>query len=190
MAREKIILCFGDSLTAGYGFTEEHSYPGLLQEHLDKKGYSYQVINAGVSGETTEGGLKRIDRLSHIHPDIFILELGINDGLRGLPIDSMRKNLQGIIDKVKKQNPDVVVVLAGMQVPLNIQNNYIRQFLQVYPELAEKTQAILIPFFLQDVMGVKPLNLPDGLHPNKEGYKIIAANVLKVILPLLDEPAN
>lgn len=190
MKKEKIILCYGDSLTAGYGFTQEHSYPGVLQKMLNEKGYSYQVINAGVSGESTFGGLNRLPRFLEIEADIFILELGINDGLRGQSLEAMKENLQKIIVQVKQRNKDVKLVIAGMQMPLNAQNNYIRRFMDVYPDLAKTNQAILIPFFLEDVMGVKSLNLPDGLHPNKEGYQIIAQTVFNVLLPHLDEPEN
>lgn len=190
MKNEKIILCFGNSLTAGYGFTQEHSYPGVLQKMLNEKGYSYQVVNAGVSGETSAGGLNRIQRYLDIDADIFILELGINDGLRGQSLDAMENNLQKILELVKQKMKNAKLIIAGMDLPVNVQNQYIRRFLNIYPSLAEKIDAVLIPHFLEDVMGVPSLNLPDRLHPNIKGYKIIAQNVFTVLQPYLDEPKN
>lgn len=187
MKNEKRIVFFGDSLTAGYGYTAEHSFPSIIKEKLDEKGFNYHVINAGVSGETSDGGLRRIDEVLTAPIDIFVLELGVNDGLRGLPLDRMEDNLQAIIDRVKARNPDVKLVIAGMKIPIQIQNDYIQRFINIFPELAKKNEAHLIPFFLEKVAGVKSLNLPDGLHPNKEGYKIIAENVFKILLPILAE---
>jgi acyl-CoA thioesterase-1 len=183
--KEKRIVFYGDSLTAGYGYTAEHSFPSIIKKKLDEKGFNYHVVNAGVSGETSEGGLRRIDEVLTAPIDIFILELGVNDGLRGLPLDRMKDNLQAIIDKVKARNPDVELVIAGMQIPIPFQNEYIQQFINIFPSLAKENDAYLIPFFLEKVAGVKSLNLPDGLHPNKEGYKIIADNVFKILLPIL-----
>ncbi|MGK7391132.1 MAG: arylesterase [Candidatus Cyclobacteriaceae bacterium M2_1C_046] len=189
MEKEKIILCYGDSLTAGYGFTQEHSYPGVLQKMFNEKGYAYQVINAGVSGETTSGGLNRLPRFLDIKADFFILELGINDGLRGQSLDIMQNNLQKIIDQVEQKMQDTRLIIAGMDLPVKIHNPYIRRFLEIYPSLAKKNNAILIPHFLEDVLGVPSLNLPDRLHPNKEGYQIIAQTVFINLLPHLDEPS-
>lgn len=185
MVKEKRIVFYGDSLTAGYGYTAEHSFPSIIKKKLDEKGFNYQVVNAGVSGETSEGGLRRINDVLIEPIDIFVLELGVNDGLRGLPLAKMKENLQAIIDKVKAGNPDVELVIAGMQIPVQFQNEYIQHFINIFPSLAEENGAHLIPFFLENVAGVKFLNLPDGLHPNKEGYKIIADNVFKILLPIL-----
>lgn len=185
MEKEKRIVFYGDSLTAGYGYTAEHSFPSIIQKKLIEKGLNYHIVNAGVSGETSGGGLRRIDEVLTEPIDIFVLELGVNDGLRGLPLDQMKSNLQAIINKVKAKNPDIDLVIAGMQIPIQFQNDYIQQFIQIFPSLAKENDAYLIPFFLENVAGVKSLNLPDGLHPNKEGYRIIADNVLKILLPLL-----
>lgn len=190
MQKERIILCYGDSLTAGYGFPQEFSYPGLLQKLLSKNGFKYQVINAGVSGETTAGGLNRLPRFLDIRADIFILELGINDGLRGLSVESMKDNLQEIIDLYKSRHPETKLVIAGMDLPIPLKNQYINNFLKAYPTLAEQNKALLVPHFLKDVLGVPSLNLPDRLHPNKEGYKIIAQHIYESLLPLLEEPEN
>jgi acyl-CoA thioesterase I len=181
----KTILFYGDSLTAGYGLTTEEAFPALIQKQLTERGRHYKVVNAGLSGETSAGGLTRIDWVLRQPVDIFVLELGPNDGLRGLPLEQTEKNLQSIIDKVKTKYPKVKVVIAGMMVPPNIGPEYTTRFKAIYPALAKKNNAALIPFLLQDVAGNEKLNLSDGIHPNAEGHKIVAANVLKVIEPLL-----
>ena len=187
MEKKKTIVFYGDSLTAGYGYTAEHAFPSIVKDLLDAKGYKVIVVNAGVSGETSGAGLERVDEVLDDPIDIFVLELGVNDGLRGLPLKKMEENLQKILDKVKAQNPHVKLIIAGMQIPVNVQNEYISQFIKVFPGIAERNDARLIPFFLENVAGDPSLNLPDGLHPNKEGYKIIAENVMKVLLPVLAE---
>ena len=179
------ILCFGNSLTAGYNLNPTFAFPAVIERNLKEKGYDVEVINAGLSGETSAGGLERINWVLRHPINILILELGANDGLRGLPLEQTKKNLQSIIDRVKEKYPDVEIVIAGMMVPPNMGERYGNQFIKIYPELAQENDAKLIPFLLQGVGGDPELNLPDGIHPNVEGHKIVAENVLEVILPLL-----
>jgi len=181
----KVILFFGDSLTAGYGLSPEEAFPALLEKELNKTEKKVKVVNAGLSGETSAGGLSRIEWILRQPLDIFVLELGANDGLRGLPIDQTRKNLQSIIDKVKTKYPNCKIVLAGMMVPPNMGKQYTDEFRNIYPELAKKNNATLIPFILQDVGGIEKLNQADGIHPNVEGHKIIATNLKKVFEKLI-----
>lgn len=181
----KTIMFFGDSLTAGYGLSPEEAFPNLLEKKLKEQGKNCKVINAGLSGETTAGGLSRIDWVLRQPIDVFVLELGGNDGLRGLPLDQTKSNLQAIIDKVKAKNPNAKIVVAGMMVPPNMGNEYSTAFQKVFPEIAKKNSATLIPFLLEGVAGNEKLNLPDGIHPNPEGHKIVANNLVKVIGPLL-----
>ncbi len=173
----KNILCFGNSLTAGYGLNEDQAWPSLLQEQLDSMGKDYKVINAGLSGETTSGGLNRIDWILKQPVDIFILELGANDLLRGLDVSKTKENLEQIIERVIAKYPDTKIVLAGMLSPPNMGADYERAFNNIYPALAMKYKATLIPFFLEDVATIPELNLPDGKHPNAEGQKIVLNNV-------------
>jgi acyl-CoA thioesterase-1 len=183
---QKVILFFGDSLTAGYGLSTEEAFPALVNKKLNKEGKSCTIVNAGLSGETSAGGLSRIDWvLRQPAVDIFVLELGANDALRGLPLDQTQKNLQAIIDKVKAKYPKVKIVIAGMLVPPNMGTAYTSQFSKIFPDLAKKNKASLIPFLLQNVGGNEKLNQADGIHPNAEGHKIVAENVYKVINPLL-----
>jgi acyl-CoA thioesterase-1 len=181
----KVLLFYGDSLTAGYGLSTEEAFPALIEKTLNKQGKPYKVVNAGLSGETSAGGLNRLDWVLRQPVDIFILELGANDGLRGLPLDQTRQNLQSIVDKVKSKYPDAKIVIAGMLVPPNMGGEYTADFKKIFPELARKNKATLIPFLLQDVAGNEKLNNADGIHPNVEGHKIVAENVLKVIEHLL-----
>ena len=181
----KMILFYGDSLTAGYGLSTEDAFPAIVEEKLNKKGKPTKVVNAGLSGETSAGGLNRLDWVLKQPIDVFVLELGANDGLRGLPLDQTQKNLQAIIDKVKTKYPKAKIVIAGMLVPPNMGPDYTASFRKIFPELAKKNKATLIPFLLQDVAGNEKLNIADGIHPNVEGHKIVADNVLKVIEPLL-----
>lgn len=181
----KVILFFGDSLTAGYGLSPEEAFPALIEKKCLQQGTPCKVINAGLSGETSAGGLSRIDWILRQPIDVFVLELGANDGLRGLPLDQTRKNLQAIIDKVKAKNPNVKIVVAGMMVPPNLGPEYTTNFRKIFPELARKNNATLIPFLLQDVAGYEKLNLSDGIHPNPEGHRIVANNVYKILSPLL-----
>lgn len=184
-SQPKVIVFYGDSLTAGYGLSPTEAFPALVEKKIKAEGKNHKVVNAGLSGETSAGGLSRLDWIMRQPVDIFILELGANDGLRGLPIDQTKKNLQAIIDKVKAKNPQVKIVLAGMMVPPNMGPDYSDEFKKVYPELATKNKAKLIPFLLQDVAGIEKLNQADGIHPNADGHKIVAENVYKVIRPIL-----
>ncbi|HYG20582.1 MAG TPA: arylesterase [Ohtaekwangia sp.] len=184
-APPKVILFYGDSLTAGYGLSTEEAFPALVEKKLNESGKPVKVINAGLSGETSAGGLSRLDWILRQPIDIFVLELGPNDGLRGLPLAQTRKNLQQIIDKVKTKYPNVKIVIAGMLVPPNMGPEYTAEFRKIFPELAKKNNAALIPFLLQDVAGNENLNLSDGIHPNTRGHEIVAENVFKVIAPLL-----
>lgn len=185
MAR-KTILFFGNSLTAGYGVEPAQAFPALIQQKLDSLDLPYTVVNAGVSGETTAGGNSRIDWVLKQPVDIFILELGANDGLRGIPVSETRKNLQSIIDKVRAKNPSTRIILAGMQIPPNMGQKYTIEFKNVYTELTEKNQLQLIPFLLEGVGGEAQLNQADGIHPTPEGHVILADNVWKTLRPLLE----
>lgn len=179
------ILFYGDSLTAGYGLSVEEAFPALIEKELGKSNKKAKVINAGLSGETSAGGLNRIDWVLRQPMDVFVLELGANDGLRGLPIDQTRKNLQSIIDKVKAKYPKAKIVLAGMMVPPNMGKQYTDEFKNIYPDLAKKNNATLIPFLLEGVAGNDKLNQADGIHPNIEGHKIVAKNLTPVFTKLL-----
>jgi acyl-CoA thioesterase I len=179
------VLFFGDSLTAGYGLSPDEAFPALVGKNLTSKGKPVKVINAGLSGETSAGGLTRIDWVLRQPVDIFVLELGPNDGLRGLPLEQTEKNLQSILDKVKAKNPSVKIVIAGMLVPPNMGADYSTRFKNIFPELAKKNKATLIPFLLQNVAGDEKLNQADGIHPNVKGHMIVADNVIKIIEPLL-----
>ena len=181
----KVILFFGDSLTAGYGLSPEEAFPALIEKICIRNGTPCKAINAGLSGETSAGGLSRIDWILRQPIDVFVLELGANDGLRGLPLDQTKKNLQAIIDKVKAKYPNVKIVVAGMMVPPNMGPDYTASFRKIFPELAKKNNATLIPFLLEDVAGFEKLNLGDGIHPNQEGHKIVADNVYRIVSPLL-----
>lgn len=181
----KVIMFFGDSLTAGYGLSTKEAFPALIEKKLNKNGKSAKVVNAGLSGETTAGGLSRIDWVLRQPIDIFVLELGANDGLRGLPVEQTQKNLEAIIQKVKKKYPDAKIVLAGMMVPPNLGDDYTTRFGKIFPAVAKKHNATLIPFLLQDVAGDEKLNLSDGIHPNVEGHKIVANNIYKILEPLV-----
>ncbi len=183
--KPKVILFFGDSLTAGYGLSPEEAFPALSEKELTKNGKNVKVVSAGLSGETSAGGVTRIDWVLRQSIDVFVLELGANDGLRGLPVDQTKKNLQAIIDKVKVKNPNVKIVIAGMMVPPNMGNTYTTQFTAIFPEIAKTNKATLMPFLLQGVAGDEKLNQADGIHPNVEGHKIVATNITKILSPLL-----
>lgn len=182
---QKTILFFGNSITAGYQLDMDQAFPALIQKRIDSLGLNYKTINAGLSGETSAGGKSRIDWVLRTVPDIFVLELGANDGLRGLPLDETKKSLQAIIDAVKKENPEVKIVIAGMMVPPNLGEDYTSQFKNIFPELAEKNKAVYIPFILENVAGIPELNLSDGIHPTPEGHAIVAETVWQYIEPLL-----
>ena len=179
------ILFLGDSITAGYGLEPAQAYPALIQGKINAKRWPFKVINAGQSGDTTAGGLSRMDWLLRNHIDVLVLELGGNDGLRGLPAETTRKNLQAIIGRSREKYPDVKIILAGMQVPPNMGRDYAKQFDGIFAGLAKKNKVALIPFVLEGVGGVAALNLPDGIHPSAKGHEIIAVNVWKVLEPIL-----
>ncbi len=181
----KVILFFGDSLTAGYGLSTEEAFPALVEKELNKGGRQVKVVNGGLSGETSAGGLSRIDWLLQQPLDIFVLELGANDGLRGLPTTETRKNLQAILDRVKARYPKAKLVLAGMMVPPNMGKSYADDFMKIYPELAKKNNATLIPFLLYGVAGNEKLNQADGIHPNVEGHQIVARNIAPTFKSLI-----
>lgn len=179
---KKIILFFGNSLTAGYGVQPDESFPARIQQRIDSLNLPYMVVNAGVSGETTTGGLGRIDWvLKNQKVDIFVLELGANDGFRGIDVNETRQNLMGIIDKVEAANPDVDIILAGMLVPPNMGMEYSKAYEAIFPEVAQQKQVDLIPFLLKDVGGVDSLNQGDGIHPNPAGAQILADNTWVIL---------
>lgn len=182
---QKTILFFGTSLTAGLGVDIEEAYPALIQQKIDAEQLNYTVVNAGLSGETTASGKNRLDWVLNQPVDVFVLELGANDGLRGVPLQETRNNLQTIIDEVKNKNPEGIIVIAGMELPPNLGTEYTGEFRTLFPELAQKNNLILIPFLLENVGGVTALNQPDGIHPTAEGQKIIAQNVWEVLKPVL-----
>ncbi len=182
----KTILCFGDSITAGYGLDDSNeAFPALLQQKVDASKLNYTVINSGVSGETTAGGKSRIDWVIKQTPDIFLLELGANDGLRGVALTQTRSNLQSIINTVKEKSPNTIIVLAGMELPPNMGQEYTTEFRQLFADIAEKNHLEFIPFILKDVGGIAKLNQSDGVHPNVEGHKILANTVWEKLKPLL-----
>jgi len=182
------IVAFGDSLTAGLGVQADESYPAQLQRRLDSLGYHYRVINAGVSGDTTAGGLRRVPWILNNKPELVILELGANDGLRGLPVDHTKSTLRQIIRQL--QEAGTRVVLAGMKLPPNYGQDYTASFEAMYQVLAKEHRLSLIPFFLEGVGGSSSLNQADGIHPTKAGYEVIVEQVLKVIRPMLNERAH
>ncbi|MBK9946923.1 MAG: arylesterase [Nitrospira sp.] len=179
------IVAFGDSLTAGLGVSAEESYPAQLQRRLDVLGYTYRVINAGVSGDTTAGGLRRVSWILTNKPDLVILELGANDGLRGLSVDQTQHNLREIIQRLR--GAGVGIVLAGMKLPPNYGQDYTMRFEAMYRTVAREQQVPFIPFFLEGVGGSSSLNQADGIHPTGEGYKVVVENLLKTLIPILNE---
>lgn len=180
------IVAFGDSLTAGFGLLEKESYPYLLQEKLKAGGYDYEVLNAGVSGDTSIGGLERIDWvLEQENVQILILELGANDLLRRMPVDKMKKNLAQIIEKAQAKR--IKVLFCGMLAPPNIGAQYQRDYQMAFPDLASEYKVEFLPFLLENVALNKELNQPDGIHPNAEGEKIMTENVYKALKPLLSK---
>jgi acyl-CoA thioesterase-1 len=181
----KNILFFGTSLTAGLGVDPEQAFPALIQHKTDSLHLPYKVINAGLSGETSADGKSRIDWLLRQPVDIFVLELGANDGLRGIPVKETEANLQSIIDKVKKKYPKAKLVLAGMQMPPSMGEKYTVPFRELFPALAKKNQMAFIPFLLKGVGGVPSLIQQDGLHPTPQGHQILAKNVWEILQPEL-----
>lgn len=182
----KIILFFGDSLTAGYGLDDpSEAFPGVVQNKIDSAKLAYKVVNAGVSGETTAGGKGRIGWILKRKVDVFVLELGANDGLRGIPISETTRNLQAIVDSVKTKYPKAKLVLLGMQVPPNMGPAYANGFETIFYDLAAKNKMALVPFLLKGVGGVPSLNQADGIHPTAQGAKIVGANVWYILKDIL-----
>ncbi len=182
-----IILFLGNSLSAGAGVDPANAFPALLQLRMDSLGWNVRAINAGLSGETSAGGLRRIDWYLQQYPvRILVLELGGNDGLRGIPVEVTQSNLQAIIEKARTANPNMEIILAGMQIPPNLGQDYTRAFQQIYPTLTSMENTHLIPFLLEGVGGVDSLMQMDGIHPNESGHRIVAENVWSVLYPVME----
>jgi acyl-CoA thioesterase-1 len=179
------IVAFGDSLTIGLGLLEQEAYPALLQKKIDEAGYQFEVVNAGVSGDTSAGGLRRLDWALEGEVRVLIVAFGGNDGLRGLPVSQMKENLSTIIDRARERN--VVVILAGMEAPPNFGQEYATQFRQAFRDVALKKRVLFLPFLLNNVAGNPELNQADGIHPNQQGTQIVADNVWSVLEPLIDQ---
>lgn len=186
IARTKRILFFGNSLTAGLGLDDQsEAFPALIQQKIDSLDLDYSCVNAGLSGETSAGGKERIDWLLKDSVDVFVLELGANDGLRGIPTDATFENLKAIVNKVKTTYPDCKLVLTGMMVPPSMGDKYFNDFAAIFPKLAKEQNMTLIPFLLDQVAGIQKLNQADGIHPTKEGQVILANNVWKHLKAIL-----
>jgi acyl-CoA thioesterase I len=186
----KRILVLGDSLSEGFGLKSSEAYPVLLANKLRAAGLHFQLTNASQTGGTTDGGLERLPAHLKRKIDIFILELGINDAFRGVPVDQIQNNLQQIIDKVKARNPNVRLVIVGMELPNYGANDYVSAFGKMFAELAAKNGTALVPYLLEDVAGDPSLNLPDGIHPNAAGQRVLAENVWRVLEPIARETAT
>jgi acyl-CoA thioesterase-1 len=182
------IVFLGDSLTAGYGLAKEQSVPSLVESHLRSEGYSYEVINAGVSGDTSAGGLSRLDWSLDGDVRILVLELGANDGLRGLPVENLKSNLAEVIRRARERG--IKVVLTGMEAPPNFGAAYTSEFRRVYRDLAKEHDVTFVPFYLDGVAGIPSLNIADGMHPNPEGARIIEHMIWRALEPLLDKQAG
>jgi len=187
-ARAGTILFLGDSLTAGLGVQQEQAYPALIQEKIRAKNLPFEVINAGISGDTTAGGLARLDWVLQKKIDVLVLALGANDGLRGLPVAQTKANLQAIIARVKAKDPGVKIVIVGMQIPPNMGGDYGVAFQDLFADLARENHTALVPFLLEGVGGHDDLNQADHIHPTAAGHKILAENVWRVLAPLLQKP--
>ena len=179
------IVFFGDSLTAGHGLEPEQAYPALLARQVEERGWTYPVFNAGTTGQTTSAGLRGIDWQLRVPIEVLVLALGGNDGLRGIPVQETKRNLQGIIDAVQARYPEATVVLAGMQAPPNMGRDFTEPFRDLFPALAKENDLPLIPFLLEGVAGDPGLNQADGIHPNEEGQVILAHNVWQILEPVL-----
>ena len=182
---KKTIVFLGDSLSAGTGVKPEEAFPAVIEQKIRERGLPFEVVNAGIGGDTTAGGLRRLDWLLQKNIDVLVLELGANDGLRGLPAANTKANLQAMIDKAKAKNPEVKIVIAGMRMPPNVGAQYEAEFQQVFSDVAKENAAALIPFLLEGVGGRRELNQPDQIHPNPEGHKIVADVVWKTLQPLV-----
>jgi len=184
---QETILFFGDSITAGYGLTEEQAFPAIIQQKIDSLGLNYKVINSGLSGETTAGGLRRIDWVLQQHVDIFVLELGGNDGLRGIDPLNSKQNLQGIMDKVRETYPEADILLTGMEAPPNMGQTYTSRFREIYTELRNENDVSFMPFILEGVAGDPDLNQSDGIHPTEAGHRVVADDLWEYLRPMLSE---
>ncbi len=185
-ADTKTLVFFGDSLTAGYGLDDpDDAYPSLIQQKIDEARLPWHVVNAGLSGDTTAGGLRRLDWVLKQKTDMIVLALGANDGLRGVRFEATAANLRAMIERIRRQRPGTIIVLAGMKMPTNLGPDYTKAFAGIYPALAREYKLPLIPFLLEGVGGHPELNQADGLHPTVEGQKIVAENVWAVLEPLL-----
>jgi acyl-CoA thioesterase-1 len=182
---DKSLVVLGDSLSAGFGVDLSEAWPARIQEKIREAGLPWKLVNAGLSGDTSAGGLRRLDWILRRPVDALLLELGSNDGLRGLPLEATRTNLQTVIERTRAKYPKVRIVLAGMKMPENLGEAYTRQFETLYRDLAETNKVALIPFLLDGVGGRAELNLPDQIHPNVEGHRHVATNVWKVLQPVL-----
>jgi len=182
-AAERVVVALGDSLTAGFGVAPDEAYPALLETRLRREGHGYRVVNAGVSGDTSAGGRRRVDWVLRTRPEVVIVALGANDGLRGLPVEELRENLEAIVRRL--QGAGARVLLVGMRVPPNYGDDYARAFAAVFPAVARRTGAALAPFLLDGVAGEARLNQPDGIHPTAEGQRLIAASLWPHLRPLL-----
>ncbi len=180
---DPVIVAFGDSLTAGYGIAAHEAYPALLEARLRREGYRYRVVNAGISGDTSAGGLRRVDWVLRAKPEVVIVALGVNDGLRGQSIAALRKNLEQIVERLRAGGARVL--LAGMRVPTNYGEDYTREFAQAFPAVARKTDVPLMPFLLEGVAASPALNLPDGVHPTAQGHQVMADRLWPHLQPLL-----
>jgi acyl-CoA thioesterase I len=189
-AERRTVLFLGTSLTAGYGLGEHVAWPAVLQQKIDSAGLPYRVTNAGISGETSAGGLRRIDWSLQQPVDVLVVELGANDGLRGLPVDAMRENIAEILRRARARYPDIAIVVVGMEAPPNLGASYTTSFRQVYSDLARDFDAALVPFLLDGVAAQAALNIEDGIHPNEEGHRVIARTVWPVMERTLRERAT
>jgi acyl-CoA thioesterase I len=189
LSERPAVMFLGTSLTAGFGIDPEQAYPALIQRKIDSAGLGYRVVNAGVSGETSAGALRRVDWLFQEPVAVLVVETGANDGLRGLPPDSLRANIQAIFDRARQLRPPPKLVLLGMRVPPNYGRSYSQRFQTIYPELARANDAVLVPFLLEGVGGVSNLNQPDGVHPTAEGQRKLAETVWRALEPVLREKA-
>jgi acyl-CoA thioesterase-1 len=184
-SERRTVVVLGDSLAAGLGVEPEQAFPSLLQKKIDAAGWAYTVVNAGVSGDTSADGLARIDWLLRRSIDVLVLELGGNDGLRGIPVSATRTNLQGILDRVTQKFPQARLIVTGMQMPPNMGEEYTTAFRKIFPELAVRNHAALVPFLLEGVGGKPELNQEDRIHPTAAGHEIVAENVWNVLKPVL-----
>ena len=184
-AKERVLVVLGDSLSAGFGVDPNEAWPARIQEKIREAGLPWKLVNAGVSGDTSAGGLRRLDWILRRPVDALLIELGGNDGLRGLPLEATRTNLQSVIERTRAKHPEARIVLAGMRMPENFGEAYTRTFEALYRDLAEKHRVALVPFLLDGVGGQPEFNLPDQIHPNAEGHRRVATNVWNVLQPLL-----